>query len=126
MMRGRPNNRSVTFAVPATNGEYAPEVLVLALKNDYATGFDCVDEVQGFLRSLPAGAQLEMDLLKPGGTGDPALDGSWNLNAGADPATTTGPFGKLELAGWKGVRFRVRSGGTAGNAVLDCAWVATS
>jgi hypothetical protein len=124
MMTGRPNNRSITFAIPAGAGDYAPEVLYLAPSNDPKSGLDCVDEVQGFVRSLPADATIEMDLLKPGGTGDPTVDTSWNLDASSDPANATGPFGLLKLGGWKGVRFRGKSGGTGGNSVLDLSWVA--
>lgn len=115
-----PSRRSVTFAVPVTTDEYAPEVLYLNSNNAALSGMDAVDEVQGYLSALPAGAQLEMDQLK-GDNPDPRLDASWNLNVG-DAATAIGPFGLLKLGGWVGVRFRAKSGGTAGDAVLDLSW----
>lgn len=125
MQQGRPNMRTRTFVVPAGAGDYAPEVLYLGPENDPKGGLDAVDEIQGLIRSLPATAVLEIDLKKPGG-GDPSLDASWNLNVSAFAAAAAGPFGLLKLAGWQGVRFRAKSGGTGGNLVLDLSWIAKS
>jgi len=125
MMRGRPNSRTVTFAVPAGNGDYAPEVLYLAPTNDPKSGLDCVEQVRALVRSLPTSAEVEIDLRKPGG-GDPTLDASWNLDIGITSIAAAGLTALLEYAGWPGVRIRVKSGGTAGSAVVDASWIASS
>lgn len=124
-MQGRPNSRSVTFTVPAGSGEYAPEVLYLAPTNDPKSGLDCVERLRALVRSLPASAEIEIDLRKPGG-GDPTLDASWNLDVGVASIAAIGLTALLEYAGWPGVRVRARSGGTGGTAVVDVSWIASS
>lgn len=116
-----PHIRSQTFTVPAGAGAYAPEVLYCALDNDPRKGLDCVERLRAFVRSVPATATVEIDLLKPANA-DPRLDASWNLGAGAS-ALPQGLTALLELAGWLGVRIRVVSGGTAGQATVDAAWL---
>lgn len=115
-----PHSRTITFAVPVTNGEYAPEVLYLNDDNsDPRKSLHRVDEIEGMIRSLPSGASLELDILK-GGNPDPRLDASWNLNVGT-AATVAGVFGLMKMGGFC-CRFRAVSGGTAGNLPLDLSW----
>jgi hypothetical protein len=125
MQVGRPNSRTLTFVVPAGAGAYAPEVLLLNASNEVKGGLDCVDRLRVLARTLPATAEVEIDLKKPGG-GDPSLDSSWNLDIGVASITAIGLSALLEYAGWPGIRIRVKSGGTGGNAVVDASWIATS
>lgn len=125
MQVGRPNCRTLTFTVPAPAGEYAPEILYLCRDNQPLSGLDCVDQLRLLVRELPATAEVEIDLRKPGG-GDPTLDASWNLDIGIASIAAVGLTALLEYAGWPGVRIRVKSGGTGGNAVCDVSWIATS
>jgi hypothetical protein len=125
MQLGRPNSRTKTFVVPGGAGEYAPETLLLNIDNDVKSGLDCVDKLRVLVRTLPATAEVEIDLKKPGG-GDPTLDSSWNLDIGIASITALGLSALLEYAGWPGIRIRVKSGGTGGNAVVDASWIATS
>ncbi len=116
-----PHSRTITFAVPADADEYAPEVLYLNDDNDDPRrSLHKVDEIEGVIRSLPAGALLEMDLLKPGNL-DPRDEESWNLDQGT-AASAAGVFGLLKMGSWPGVRFRAKSGGAAGNLPLDLSW----
>jgi hypothetical protein len=122
MMQGRRNSASITFAVPAGAGQYAPEVLYLVLENEPKKGLDLVDRLRAVVRTLTATAEIEVDLMRPGSS-DWTLDASWNLDVVS--YTTAGLKDLLELAGFK-VRIRAKSGGTGGNTVLDVSWQAAS
>lgn len=124
MIRGRPNNRSVTFTVPLAAEAYAPEVLYLSPSNNPLEGLDYVDQLRVLVRSLPAACEIQIDLKKPG-SGDPTLDASWNLDVGVAALVAAGLAALLEYAGWPGVRIRAKSGGTAGAAIVDASWIST-
>ena len=111
-------NRSISFTVGAVAGVYAAEVLYLNVDNDPRSLPDQVAELTLAIESLPAGAQLEIDVLKPGQQSN--LDASYIL--GAKVYAITGLQTPLALSEWKGVRIRAKSGGTAGAAAAHVSW----
>jgi hypothetical protein len=129
--------RRLTFAVPVTSGQYAPEVLYCALANvataQSAGGvvseprrggmqfleapLDTVREISVMVESLVTASAVELDLLKPGG--DPTVAGDWILAAKSWAAVGL----QLQLlADWPGVRLRVKSGGTVGTTIVSAVW----
>jgi hypothetical protein len=110
------------FTVPAGAGAYAPEVLYLNPDNQPGTMPDIIGRLSVNVISLPAGAQLELDLLKPGG--NPKNAGDWRIAAKAFAAA--GLAALVEIANIMGGRIRAKSGGTAGAAEADVAWQRTA
>lgn len=110
--------RTVSFAVPLAAGAYAPEVLYLNVDNDVRSLPDLVNELTTYISALPAGATLEVDLLKTGGA--PGTAGDWYLAAKSFNAAGLGTT--TTLSGWRGVRLRAKSGGTAGTLTADVSW----
>ncbi len=114
-------SRSMDFTVPATAGQYAPEVMYLR-RSDQATQpekadlLDLVEEVQALVVLLPTGASFELELLKPAS----APSGTWRATGRS--YSTTGLKTPEAISRWLGVRFRAKSGGTAGTATLDAHW----
>ncbi|MFL5912765.1 MAG: hypothetical protein ACJ768_19640 [Gaiellaceae bacterium] len=111
-------NASKSFAVPAAAGTYAPEVLYLNVDGDARSLPDQVAELTLAIESLPAGAQLEIDVLKPGLQSN--LDASYVL--AAKVYAIVGLQTPLALSEWKGVRIRAKSGGAAGAAAAHVSW----
>ncbi len=110
---------TVTFVVPAGAGSYAPEVLFLRVTgSQVGSMFDPVSEATVAVESLPAGAQIEVDILKPGGAEADAP--GWLTNQ--QTHTTIGLKQLLQLARIHGVRLRAKSGGTGGNSIVHCWW----
>lgn len=102
------------FTVPAGADDYAPEIYYLTRKGvvvDVDEVLSTPYEVQANIITLPTDAALEMDILRNGA--DKALEASWSLartswtELGLAPQPTP-------LSQWGGVRFRMRSGGSAG------------
>lgn len=116
------NERStayVDFAVPAGAGAYAPEVLYLKNERGEKTGlYHQVEALVVNVESLPAGAQVEVDVLKA--NGNPSAEADWVKNV--DRAAAIGLYAPVELAGWNGVRIRAKSGGAAGSAKTHVSW----
>jgi hypothetical protein len=110
--------RKITFAIPAGAGAFAPEILYLAYENSAKAAPDLVSEMSAVLETLPAGASLEVDILKVGG--DPAVDADYNIAVRVWNAL--GLQTLFQLAKWRGVRVRGKSDGTAGNLTLDLSW----
>lgn len=112
------SERTIAFTVPGGAGSYAPEILYCAQKNQAIATQppDEVGELQLFIASLPASAAVEVDLLSPGAT----MAGTWRTTA--QSYTANGLTAVLSLAGWRGVRIRVKSGGTGGTATIDASW----
>lgn len=109
----------VDFAIPAVNGDFAPEVLYLKNERGVKTGlYHQVEELVVLVESLPAGARVEVDLLKA--NGNPSVEADWVKNV--DAAVAVGMHAPLELASWNGVRIRGKSGGAAGSAKAHVAW----
>lgn len=104
-----------TFVVPATAGQYAPEVLYCRASSAIQ---DRVRRVSVFVESLPTLAQIEVEVLKRGG--DPTNSGDWL--SGPVYLNATGLAEDLNFADWLGVRLRAKSGGSAGSAVVDATW----
>jgi hypothetical protein len=112
--------RRITFNVPAANGTYAPEILYLNSDNDVRTGMDLVKQLTQNIGALPAGAAIEVDLLRGGGAATNGAD--WIAAVKSNNAA--GLAGPLDLGGWRGVRLRAKSGGTAGAVDVDATWQA--
>ena len=115
---------AATFTVSATLNEYAAEVYYLREDNPEAAPTALKDlasviELQADLVAVPAGATLEVDVLKP--DSDPATAGNWRTARQA--YTTTGLKTPVALSGRRGVRVRMKSGGTAGDGEADLAWL---
>jgi hypothetical protein len=114
----------VTFVVPATGGNYAPETIIT--RQGDSGVLDKVSMLAVYVESLPAAAEIEVDLLKPGE--DPALAASWLLDIRTITAVGLVFWGAslehswLNLAGWPGVRIRAKSGGTSGNSIVSVSW----
>lgn len=101
-----------TFVIPAGAGSYAPEVIHLRrtiVSSEWQ--FSQVLEVVVFISSLPATADIEIDILKPGG--DPTNSSDWF--APVVVYSATGLQTALPVYA-RGVRIRGISGGTAGDA----------
>lgn len=107
----------VNFAVPAAAGQYAPEVLYIAQEQSPKALLDAILELRLLVESIPAGAEIEVDLLRAGG--DPRSAGDW-LGA-ALSYNAAGLAAKEELAGAR-ARVRAKSGGMAGDAVVNAYW----
>lgn len=116
MQRGA---RTLDFTVPAANGTYAPEILYCNVDNDARTGMDVVSQLSAAVTQLPAGATLEVSILKIGG--QPKVDGDWIATGTSYAAVGLGAL--LGLAAWSGVRLRAKSGGTAGTATVHASWM---
>ncbi len=108
--RGTGSPKAFSFAVPAGVGDYAPEVFYFGLGAE-ASQLDPVDEARINVASLPAGATLEIDLLK--------ADGTWAT--AVDTCAATGLQGLMAFAGLK-ARMRAKSGGAAGASAGTVSW----
>ncbi len=112
-----PGRRRITFAIPLTGGQYAPEVLYCSEKNEKPDRAMNVSDLSLLIESLPAAGIIAVDLLKADGNAKVETD--WVL----DVFTYTSAGHTLEaLAKWKGVRIRAQSGGTAGDAIVSASW----
>lgn len=105
--------QQLTFTLVATPDAYATESYVLG---DSFGPVHSVMELSIHIIAITATAQIEVDLLKPGG--DPDTAGDWNLAAGG-AFTAAGLQDLVELANWPGVRIRCKSGGTAGTTTAN-------
>lgn len=112
----------VTFAVPVTGGSYAPERLTFG---DRAAGrsWDSFQGVTASVDETVAGMVVELWLPRVPMAGDAwtttghRLDTDYKYSGQAlDAATGAETF---TLAGWPGAQIRVKSGGTAGSAVVS-------
>jgi hypothetical protein len=108
--RGNGSPKDFSFAVPAGAGAYAPEVFYFGLGSQ-PSQLDPVEDARINVAALPAGAQLEIDLLKS--------DNTWATNV--DTCTATGMQALLAFGGLRG-RMRAKSGGAAGTASGTAAW----
>jgi len=112
--------KQVSFTVPAGSGDYATAILYLNSVGD-ASRIACaepVNELTVVVGTIVATAAIELDFLKP--NGDPAVAGDWLL--AAKSYTEAGVATYSEFAGWRGVRIRVKSGGTGGTQVVSAFW----
>ena len=111
----------IDFTVPAGAGAYAAEELYLNAENDKKALLDLVHELTAVIESLPAAAQLEVDLLKADGTVLPQSSSSWLL--AEKTITALGMAVPIAFSGWVGVRIRAKSGGTAGSLKAHVSWI---
>lgn len=117
----------VVFNVPAAAGTFAPEALYL--KNVEQTTPDglmsWVYQLRVLVESLIATAVAEIQVLPIGA--DPRSEAAWvpsglTMNAvGLWPQGTNAQFA-YEMAGCRGVRLKVKSGGTAGPMPITAFW----
>lgn len=105
----------VTFTVPVTATNYAPERIQLNSQSAPAawpTPSLMSPPMLGItvmIEALPATATLELWLLKAGA--DPTADANYFFH----DSTAVGKT--YALAGYRGAQFRAKSGGTAGNLI---------
>ena len=109
--RGTTSPKAFSFTVPAGAGSYAPEVCYFGQEGASASQLDPVDEARINVAALPAGATLEIDLLKD--------DGTWAT--AVDTCAAAGLQGLMAFAGLK-ARMRAKSGGAAGASTGTVAW----
>ena len=102
-----------SFAVPATSGTYAPERITFGSDNP-STPPDALLGLTSLLESAPAGAVVEVWLPKIGAA-VPAADADYFFSGDSH---TSGRI-TVPLASWPGAQIRVKSGGTAGTAVVN-------
>jgi hypothetical protein len=102
-----------TFVVPAGAGSYAPQRLTFA-KSNTDMGPVSLLAATALVTAAVTAAVIELWLLEFGG--DPTSDADW-FNTGK--SITAAGSETWALAGWDGVQFRVKSGGTGGNLSLS-------
>lgn len=103
-----------TFTVPAAAGAYASQEIHL---RQHQGSYDHVQALRVLVEDdPPTGAVVELDLLRAGGS--PETD--WVTATITYNAKGLGAL--VELAGWRGVRVRAKSGGTAGNLPVSVSW----
>lgn len=108
--RGTNSPQPLSFTVPAGAGDYAPEIFYFGI-GAQPSQLDAVDEARIHVAALPAGAVLEIDLLKS--------DNTWAT--AVDTCAATGLQGLMAFGGLK-ARMRAKSGGAAGAATGLAAW----
>lgn len=114
--------KEMDFTLDAVAGDYAPEVYYLNVDSNVRTGMDLVRTLTQHVEQLPAGAVIEVDILKAGGNAGTTAD--WltavvSINA-------VGFQAPRDLGAWRGVRVRAKSGGTAGTAKVHTVWSSQS
>lgn len=102
---------SVNFTVPAGAGSYAPERIQLNSQS-VSTANLPFSNVTVIIQSLVATMVMELWLLLPGT--DPTNDANY-----AFLSQYPGGTGQISVASWRGGQIRVKSGGTAGTAILS-------
>ena len=107
-----------TYAVPGAAGTFAPEVMHLC-DGDFPAPLATVTEFQLMLDGeLPTGASVEVEILRPGGRAK--TDADWT----GVKSYTGGKLQEIvQLCGIRGVRVRVKSGGTAGAISISVYWM---
>lgn len=104
----------VSFAVPATSGSYAPERIAFG---EVASGMpeDTFQGVTALVEGSVTAMVVELWLPRIGAT-HPKLDTDY-FNTGKFLNATGGET--WALAGYPGAELRIKSGGTAGTAILN-------
>jgi hypothetical protein len=105
-----------TFTVPAASGSYAPERIAFG---EVPSGMP-PDSFQGCTASVHSGvtdATIELWLPRVGVVGGTHIDSDYTYSGQALNAATGAET--FVLAGYPGAQFRVKSGGTAGSAVVS-------
>lgn len=111
-------SRYISFTVPAGAGAYAPEVIYLNADNQPGSIPDTVAEFTLDIESLPAGAQIEVDVLRASGGQTTVAD--WQLARKVFAAA--GLQAPVGVSGAK-LRVRAKSGGNAGAAPVSAWWL---
>lgn len=109
--------RTYTLTVDAVSGHFSPRGV---LRSDDTTAPDCVGRATVNIISAPAGASIVVDLLKPQGVA--ATDGDWRTDLDENSGVGLLAAQNFNLA--RGVGFRGKSGGAAGDVVIDVTWEA--
>lgn len=112
--------QAITAAVPATISTYAPEIGYVMQHPDPKGRYDEFDELEVYIDSLPASAELEIDLCRPGVAGPHEADADFLLDV--QSITALGFATLMVRKGWPGARIRAVSGGTAGDLVYYFTW----
>ncbi len=102
-----------SFNVPATSGTYAPERITFGSASTNVIP-DALLGLTSLLESAPTGATVEIWLPKLGAA-VPATDADYFYSGDSH---TSGRL-TVPLASYPGAQIRVKSGGTAGAAVVD-------
>lgn len=100
----------VTFTVPATAGQYAPERIQLNSQSASVVTPTLLGAT-ALIEAAPASAALELWLLRV--NGDPTNDADYHLYD-STTASKTWP-----LASFPGAQLRAKSGGTAGSMTVS-------
>lgn len=113
--------RTFTLTVDATPGDFSARAIVRQATDDAKDVADRIGRARVVVVSAPAGAILVVDQLKPGG--DPATSGDWRTDLDENTATV-GLLDAQDFCYAQGVGYRGKSGGSAGDIVIDVAWEA--
>lgn len=114
---GTTGSTRMSITVPATIDTYDDDDIIYIRRNALDNSiFSDVLEVVLMVHSLPAGAVVEIQVLKPGT--DPGTTANWFV---ADTVTAVGFQTPVTLFA-SGVRIRVKSGGTGGESEVSAFW----
>jgi hypothetical protein len=105
-----------TFTVPAASGSYAPERWTCG---DVKAGqpWDAFQGVTASVYATVASMTVELWLPRFGATKGSMIDGDYHYSGKSIGATGSETWA---LAAFPGAQIRVKSGGTAGSAVVSC------
>jgi hypothetical protein len=119
----QPIQKAQTFTVPAGAGDYAPEVF-LTIAFGRVKSPAKVADIRLMVASLPAGAVVECDLFHVDGDEDEFTDptNTAKFYVAADSVNAAGLKSTQEFGGWRGIRYRIKSGGTGGAAKLEASY----
>jgi len=98
-----------TFTVPATGGQYAPEVMDIGA----VASAGGLLEFSALVEQLPATATVELWL--------PGVNQASSM-AAKSLATAVGLVDMVSLANWPGAQIKVKSGGTSGTGIVSVRW----
>lgn len=113
--------RTFTLTVDATPGDFSTRAILRQATDDSAGKSDHVGRCRVVVVSAPAGATLVVDQLKPAGVA--ATDGDWRADLDENGATV-GMLSAQDFCYAQGIGYRGKSGGSAGDIVIDVAWEA--
>lgn len=121
MLQTLSRQRTFTLTVDGTPGDFSTRAILRQATDDAAGKVDHVGRCRVVVVSAPAGASLVVDQLKPAGTA--ATDGDWREDLDESDATA-GLLNAQDFCFAQGVGYRGKSGGSAGDIVMDVTWEA--
>jgi hypothetical protein len=112
--------RTFTIAVSGSSGDKSERAIIRPESDDGADGTDRVGKMRLTVVNAPAGFQLHVETLKPGGT--VTTEGDWRSEQ--DTTDQTGVQPMLDMNFHNGVSLVGERGSANGDIVVDVAWEA--